>query len=210
MVPAPFDTEQLLNHAAGGDQSAVSELLDRHRQRLRRMVVLRMDKRLSKRFDASDIVQDALAEAHRQLPEYLRGRPIPFYPWLRQLAWTQLLQLQRKHIQGQKRSVRRELDPGPALSDDSVMMLAKRLMGNECSPSSHVLQKEIRERVRFALFQLPAKHRDVLVMRHLEQLTIQEIAAITATAEGTVKSRLFRGISKLRSLLKDGSAEGSP
>ena len=59
---------------------------DRYRDRLRRLVAVRLDPRLAARADASDVVQEALADAARKLDGYLRDRPIPFYPWLRQLA----------------------------------------------------------------------------------------------------------------------------
>jgi RNA polymerase sigma-70 factor (ECF subfamily) len=94
-----MDTEQLLDRVVQGDSSAASALLSRHQTRLRRMVYLRIDPRLAARLDPSDIVQDALAEAHRRLPGYAAERPIPFYPWLRRIAWDRLLQMRRRHIE---------------------------------------------------------------------------------------------------------------
>lgn len=77
------DTEQLLHQAAEGDQAARGRLLERHRQRLERMIALRMDRRLAARVDPADVLQETMAEAVQRLPRYLRDRPIPFYPWLR-------------------------------------------------------------------------------------------------------------------------------
>ena len=102
------DNDELLERAGRGDAQARADLLARHRERLRRMVALRMDRRLSPRVDPSDVVQDALAEAHRQLPDYLLERPLPFYPWLRQIAWDRLVQQHRRHLHAGRRSVRRE------------------------------------------------------------------------------------------------------
>ena len=81
------DTDQLLDRAAQGDDRARQQLLARHRRQLRRMVATHLDRRLAARVDASDVVQEALADAARKLDGYLRERPLPFYPWLRRLAW---------------------------------------------------------------------------------------------------------------------------
>ena len=101
MVPPPEpETDGLLNRAAEGDATAVNDLMGRHRGRLERMVAVRMDQRLARRIDPSDVVQETLAEASRRLPEYLKARPIAFYPWLRQLAWNRLVDLYRFHVEG--------------------------------------------------------------------------------------------------------------
>ena len=79
-------SEVWLAKAAAGDQSARTKLLELHRARLRRMVAVRLDRRLMQRIDPSDIIQETLILADRRLDQYLREQPIPFYPWLRQLA----------------------------------------------------------------------------------------------------------------------------
>jgi RNA polymerase sigma-70 factor (ECF subfamily) len=164
-----------------------------------------MDQRLVSRVDPSDVVQETMVEASRRLPEYLRRRPIPFYPWLRQLAWNRLVDLYRLHIKGAKRAVDREAGLATALSDESVIGLAKRLAASGTTPSQNMLRGELRQRVRAALAELPEHYRDVLVMRHLEQLSIKEISAVAGITEGTVKSRLFRGMDQLHHLLGDES-----
>ena len=103
----PDDTDYLLREAARGDQAALRGLLERHRERLRRMVSLRLDSRLSARVDASDIVQEALIDAAQKLPDYERDRPLPFYPWLHRLTSERLAIVHRRHRRG-ARSVHRE------------------------------------------------------------------------------------------------------
>src|SRR5262249_35493669 len=120
------DTEQLLEAFQRGDASARGRLLDRHRTRLRQMVTLRLDRRLAARVDPSDVVQEALAEADRRLSDYARERPLPFYPWLRAIAWERLAKLHRRHLHAQRRSVGRE---EIALPEDSALELAGRLAG---------------------------------------------------------------------------------
>src|SRR5947209_6980823 len=122
MVTSRSDADELewLRAAADGDQAAGQRLLDRHRGRLRQMVAVYLDRRLSARVDPSDIVQEALADAARGLAGYLRERPLPFYPWLRQFAWQRLLQLHRHHIRSRRRSVEREVPWDIALPDQSA------------------------------------------------------------------------------------------
>src|SRR5262245_6458814 len=102
------DTDQLLDRASGGDGDARQQLLDRHRARLRAMVAARLDRRLAPRLDPSDVVQEALDKAARRLDDYLRDRPLPFYPWLRQFACERVLKAHRDNITRARRSVRRE------------------------------------------------------------------------------------------------------
>ena len=99
----PGETDRLLREAARGDQAALRSLLERHRERLRRMVALRMDSRLLARVDASDVVQEALLDAARRLAEYERERPLPFYPWLHRLTAQRLAIFHREHHRGSRR-----------------------------------------------------------------------------------------------------------
>src|SRR5262245_34469723 len=113
------DTDELLNRAAHGDRRARDELLGRHRQRLRNMVAIRLDRRLLARIDPSDVVQEAIMDAERLLSDYFVERPLPFYPWLRRLAWKRLMKLYQDHLDAQKRSAKREAHAIPALPDES-------------------------------------------------------------------------------------------
>ena len=170
------DTDQLLNRASKGDGAARQQLLTRHRQRLRKMIALRLDRRLAARVDPSDVVQETLAKADQQLAAYLRTRPLPFYPWLRQFAEGRLAKLHRRHLRASKRNARRE-EPGILnLPDESALELAGRLLARDSSPSRQLLREELRERVRAGLAQLGARDREVLVLRYLEQLSTKETA----------------------------------
>ena len=101
-------TETLLRRAGEGDEAALGQLLESHRQRLRRMVTFRIDPRLSARLDASDVVQEALVEAAEKIVDYCQNRPLPFYPWLRQIAWQRLVHQHEHHLWTAKRSVSQE------------------------------------------------------------------------------------------------------
>ncbi len=199
-------TEELLQLAQRGDPSAVERLLVRHRDRLRRMVQYRMDERLQSRLDPSDVVQDALVNAARELSRYLTERPLPFYPWLRQLAYDRLIDLQRRHLRAAGRTVARET--GWPLSSESVAVFARQLVASDSSPSRQALRRELRDRVRQALHELSADDQELLLLRHLEQLRVAEIAAVLGISEAAVKSRLRRGLERLQNLLGRDFAEG--
>src|SRR5205085_4756112 len=113
------DTDDLLERTSCGDDRARNRLLERHRARLRTMIAVRMDRRLKARVDPSDVVQEVLQEANRNLAGYLRDRPLPFHAWLREIAWKRLVDLRRRHIRAAKRSVIREKDVDLGLSDES-------------------------------------------------------------------------------------------
>jgi RNA polymerase sigma-70 factor (ECF subfamily) len=195
-------TNELLEKASHGDAAARERLLVRYRNRLRRMVALRMDRRLAARIDASDVVQEAMIEASSRLSDYLRLRPLPFYPWLRQLAWERLIELHRRHIQAKKRTVSKE-EPGVlALPEDSALELVARLAAADESPSAIFLREEMQARIHAALAQLVAHDREILVLRHLEQLSTSDTAAVLGLTESGVKSRHVRALERLRRLLE--------
>jgi RNA polymerase sigma-70 factor (ECF subfamily) len=200
------DTEHLLDQAAQGDADARERLLARHRDRLRRMIAYRFDRRLAARVDPSDVVQEVLVEANRKLDRYLRDRRLPFYPWLRQLAWEHLATLHRRHVQAQRRTVRLE-EPGVlGLPGESADELAKRLVDTTSSPSQRLVRQEQRQRIRQALLRLAERDREVLVLRHLEQLSVAETAAVLGISAGAVKVRHLRALERLRGLLDEGTS----
>jgi RNA polymerase sigma-70 factor, ECF subfamily len=209
MNQAEPDTEQLLACAAQGDQAALGQLLSRHRPRLRQMIALRLDRRLQARLDPSDVIQETLAEAAERLADYARRRPLPFYPWLRQLAWERLVQLHRRHVRAGKRSVRREQADLP-LSEESVLELADRLVSRGSSPSARLHRSEQRRRIQAILEQLATSDREILVLRYLEHLSTQELAAILGLTPAGVKTRQLRALQRLRALLGDDVVEDMP
>ncbi|MEM7315673.1 MAG: sigma-70 family RNA polymerase sigma factor, partial [Planctomycetota bacterium] len=170
---------------------------------------VRMDPRLASRLDASDVVQDALLLASKRLDEYRRDRPMEFYPWLRRLAFERLIQMYRHHVERQKRSVNREEHETMQLSNHSAVQLVERVVTNDTSPSGQAIHAENLDHARHALEQLSPEHREVLVLRHLEQLSLEETAAVVGVAVGTIKSRHFRALAELHRQLIDESTRDS-
>lgn len=197
-----MDTEDLINRAAQGDRAAVELLINSHRARLRRMVSVRMDPRLAARIDPSDVIQDAMIEAAQRLEDYLENRPLPFYPWLRKIAWECLVDLYHRHVTTKKRTVKLEQRFMMQLSGQSTADLGGIIACNDKNPSQQLIHKEMQYRINAALGQLNDKDREVLVMRHLEQLSVSEVAVVLDISEGAVKMRRLRAIQRLRDLLQ--------
>jgi RNA polymerase sigma-70 factor (ECF subfamily) len=193
------DLEQLLQRAGtGADPNAVRELFQRHRQQLERMLAVHMDPRLRARIDPSDVIQETLLQASSRLDRYLRERPLPFYPWLRRIAWERLMHLHEQHLWTLKRSVAREAPRLIPPQDHSMFDLADQLAASVTSPSARLARDEARHRLRAALMTLPSEERNVLVLRYLEQLPIKEIAAVLEISDAAASKRHLRGLERLR------------
>jgi RNA polymerase sigma-70 factor (ECF subfamily) len=197
------DTDQLVQRAQSGDRFAQQALLVRHRERLKRMVASLLDPRLAPRIDASDIVQDALTIAHDRLPAYLRSPPVAFYPWLRAIAKEIVIDVHRKHIRAQRRSVVKEdrLDIPP--NDFSASHIADRLASRELTPSRDFSRQEMTQRVKRSLDLMPPADRELLTMRFVEQLSVPEIAVVLEISENAARARVRRAIERLGRTLID-------
>lgn len=195
------DTEELLQAVGRGDAHARERLLERHRAKLRRMVAIRLDRRLAARVDPSDVVQESLAEANARLSDYVRDRPLPFYPWMRRIAADRITDAYRRHLGAGRRSVKREEPPG--LPGESVVELANRLAAPTSGPSARLHRQERSGRVRDALKSLPEKEREVLVLRYLEDLSTADAAAVMGVSESAIKMRLVRALQRLRDVLDE-------
>lgn len=197
------DTEELLARARKGDERAGMEALARQRQRLKSMLTLRMDKRLKSRLDPSDVIQESMIVASQRLGEFFRQENVPFYVWLRTLTFERLIDMQRAHLYAKRRSVSREERSVLSLPDESVAELASRLVDVAGGPEAGLVRDELRARVQAALDRLSPDDREVLVLRHLEQLSVAETAGVLGIKEGTVKVRALRALKRLREVLEE-------
>lgn len=202
--PVESDTAELLAAASRGDKSAANQLVGHYRDRLCRMVAVRMDDRLSARIDPSDVVQETLMLAAQQLTHYLQDPPLPFYPWLRQLACNRLVALYRRHFEAGKRSIRREQSLN--ISGESAIQLAERLACHESGPVQRAVRKEMSQRVRAALSALTESDREILILRHLEQHSYRDCGLILQVTEVAAKQRYVRALRRIRRLLEDDAS----
>ena len=186
------ESNLLLRRAADGDGQARAELLARCRGRLRRMVAMRLDKRLAARLDPSDVVQETMKDAHGRMSEYFADPQLSFYPWLRRIAWDRLADVYRTHVVAEKRSVLREHPWTPNLNDESVAELAHSLVTSSIGPSQRAVDVEMQLRAAAALRELKLSDREILVLRYLEQLGVEEIAAVLGISQTAVTSRHLR------------------
>jgi RNA polymerase sigma-70 factor (ECF subfamily) len=196
------ETVELLRRAEGGDRRVLDDLFSRHRHRLRRMALLRMSASLRARLDASDVVQEAYVEACRRLPDYLETRPMPFFLWLRYLTGQTLLALHRRHAGTKARDPRREVPiHGGAMPEATSEALAAQLLGKLSTPSKVVGRAELRARVQEALAGLDPPEREILALRHFEQLSNAEAAAELGIKEAAASKRYVRALIRLRGIL---------
>src|SRR5262249_31789781 len=157
--------------------AAVGELFELHRERLRRMVHLRLDHRLQGRLDASDVLQDAFLEYARSLSGYAKDPQAPFYLWLRCIIGRKLHALHPRHLATRMREAGREVSLyRGTLPEASSVLLAAQLLGKLTAPSQALLRAELQLQVQQALNEMEPLDREVLALRHYEQLNNQETA----------------------------------
>lgn len=207
MWPDQRDTQQLLDAAQAGDAAARERLWTRHRGALHKLVALRLDRGIQGRVDVSDVVQDALVEADRRLEEYLRqGSSMPFHLWLRQIARDRMIDAHRRHRGAERRSIDREqAPPSPSLfTDRSAFDLAAQLRdGRELTPAAALLQRELEARFREALEKVDPMDREILELRHIEQLSNRDTAVALGLSEPAAGMRYLRALRRLRALLEE-------
>jgi RNA polymerase sigma-70 factor (ECF subfamily) len=192
-------TQALLEQAVAGDPQACERLLRRHRPRLVEFVDTHLDPMLRARLDASDVVQEAQMEATRRLPDFLSRRPMPFRLWLRKTAYERLLMLHRQHVGAARRSVRREVQ----LPDRSSLVLAQNLVDSGAAPNLRMDQQERARRMQEALGRLAEADREVLLMRHYEELSYEEIGCILDIEPATARKRAGRSLVRLHKILAE-------
>jgi RNA polymerase sigma-70 factor (ECF subfamily) len=205
MWPASEPTQELLAGAKQGDSAAVNHLMDRHRESLRRMVQMRLDHKVQRRVDVSDVVQDVLVEANRRLQDYLANPVMPFHLWLRQIAQDRIIDAHRRHRGSAKRSVDKEQPLVVAAADDhSTMQLVAQLCDPQMTPGAAATQAEMMQAVERAISQLPDQDCEIIVMRHFEQLSNQEVAQALQLTEPAASMRYLRAIKRLKAILNGG------
>ncbi len=207
------DIEDLVKQAAAGDPGSWVELMERYRSRLRRMVSFRLDPRLQGRLDPSDVVQDVCLEAWQHLGSYEKQPNIPFFLWLRAVAGHKLGDLHRHHLGARMRDARREvsLDQG-SLPGATSAALAAQLLGQSTRPSEAAVRAERKLQLQTALNSMDPIDREVLALRHFEQLSVSETAKVLDIKEKAAGMRYVRALRRLKEILTSlgGWAESSP
>jgi RNA polymerase sigma-70 factor (ECF subfamily) len=210
-MASPDPTDALVRAAAGGDSASLGLLLERDRDRLRRMVALRLDRRLQGRVDPSDVIQEAQFEAARRLAEYLDNPTMPFFLWLRLITGQKLAQFHRHHLGAQMRAAGREVSLfREHLPEATSAALADHLLGRLTDPPAAAVRAELKVRLQEALNSMDPGDREVLTLRHFEHLSTAEAAAELGIGEEAAKKRHIRAVKRLRDILASlpGGLEG--
>lgn len=211
MSPPPGQVPELVARVAAGDPEAVVEMLARYRARLRRMVALRLDPRLQGRVDASDVIQEGYLDAIRRLEEYVRDPSVSFYVWLRFLVGQRVAEYHRRYLARPGRNVGREVSiyrgVMPGVSSGA---LAARLLGKLTSPSQAAVRAERKLRLQEALNRMDPIDREVLVLRHYEQMSNADAAAALGLERAAASKRYTRALERLGEILTDlpGGVDG--
>jgi len=196
------ETNRLLERAASGDGSSWGALLMRHESRLRRMVAFRLDPRLRGRVDTSDVIQDVHLEASKHLADYVKEPGIPLFFWLRGCAGHKLLEVHRHRLGTPMRGARREIAPyRGGLPGANSAAIAAHLLGRATRASGAAMRAEAKVRLQEALNDMDALDREILALRHIEQLTNAEAARVLGIKEAAAGKRHLRASERLREIL---------
>jgi RNA polymerase sigma-70 factor (ECF subfamily) len=194
--------DDLLRQAKAGDERALAALFSRFRERLKRMVRLRLDRRLSGRVDPSDVVQEAYLEAQQRLAEWGGNKDMPFFLWLRLVTGQKLIDCHRHHLGTKMRDAAQEVSLyRGALPEASSASLAAHLLGKMTSATQAAIRAEHQLIVQEALNRMDALDREVLVLRHFEHLSNDETAQVLGLKKGTASQRYIRALKRLKEIL---------
>ncbi len=203
-MSGPQGTAALLDRLRGGDEQAVGELFDQYRERLWRMVFVRLDRRLSGRVDPDDVLQEAFLDVAQRIGEYLANPSVPFYVWLRFLAVQRMQMVQRVHLGAQMRDAGLEVAlPQGDVTLVSSESMAGQLVSDLTSPSQAAMRRELQARLRAALDEMEPLDREVLALRHFEDLGNNEVAEILGITKDAASKRHVRALKRLKDILTD-------
>ncbi len=204
----PADDPSLIGRLGGGDQDALAELFAAHRERLRKMVEFRLDPRLNGRVSTSDVLQDAYIDALKRAHHYQPEKGMPFYLWLRWVTAQRLVEVHRHHFGASIRDLKREAPLGRLDLSASTERMAG-LIGEMTSPSHAAERGEALDRLHQALDRLDPIDREVLALRHFEELGNHEVAALLEIRPAAASKRYIRALGRLKDALA-GQAGSDP
>jgi RNA polymerase sigma-70 factor (ECF subfamily) len=202
MTSDASETQALIRRIESGDEGALSELFLRYRDRLRRMVKLRLDRRLQGRLDASDVLQEAYLDVSKRAGEYRANPTLPVFLWLRLITGQRLVALHRMHLGAQMRNAGQEVSlHRGSLPPASSISIAAMLLGRMTSPTRAARRVELQVRLQDVLNSMDPTDREVLILRHFEELGNSETAQVLGISKSAASSRYVRAVIRLKSAL---------
>lgn len=196
---AGADPEYLLR-LARDNTGALGDLLERYRNYLALLARLHIGRRLQRKVDPADLVQETFLEAHRAFAQFRGTTEAELVCWLRRILAANLAGLLRRYLGTQRRDVRLECDLAQEL-DHSSQVLDQGLVAPLSSPSQQASRREQAVLLADALGRLPENYREVIILRHLESLSFPEVAARMHRTVHSVKNLWVRALGQLRRLL---------
>jgi RNA polymerase sigma-70 factor (ECF subfamily) len=202
MWPSPESTDHLLDDVRAQQGGAVDKLLGEFREPLRRLVHQRLDPALARRVDASDIVQDVLLEVNQRIADYLKKPDMPFHLWVRHLAKDRIIDAHRRHRLAQRRSNDKEQPIArPAWADESNASFVAQFVDAEATPGTEAIRQELSRKLSNAIDELDEGDREIVLMRHQEMLSNQDVAAALGVTEAAASMRYLRAVRRLKAVL---------
>jgi RNA polymerase sigma-70 factor (ECF subfamily) len=199
---AGFDPELLLVLAKGGDGVALGQLLERYRNYMALLVRLQVGRRLRRKVDAEDLLQEIGLEVHRKIPMFRGSSEREFLKWVRRMVGS-ILANQVRHFLGTKcRDLRLERALVEEL-DHSSRALNRSLVAPQSTPSQQAVRREQAVILADALQGLPEDYREVIILRHLEGLSFPDVARRMGRTEDSVKNVWLRALARLRRTLEE-------
>ena len=196
--PVPDSSLTCDGSAAHSGLEELAMEMQRSREKLKRLVRLRLDPRLRARLDESDVLQDVYLEAQRRYPDYDREKPVPLFVWLRSMTTQKVVDLHRRHLNSQSRNA--ALESGGAMYIASIT-LAKSFMDQVSTASKVVIRREVVTQIQTALELMDPLDREVIAMRHFEMLANQEVAHVLGLSKSAASNRYIRALNRLRQIL---------
>ena len=194
--------QELLERLRDGDSHAFAELFSRDREKLRKVLLFRMDRRLKSREDPSDILQEIYIDAYQRIPHFLKKPERSFYVWLRQLTIQRLIDVHRRHFSAEKRDLRQEVSFNKRHPVSNSASMAIHLVSQMASPSQMVMEAELIRQIEDALESMEELDREVLAIRHFEDLRNSQVAEVLGISEAAASNRYVRALTRLREVLQ--------
>jgi RNA polymerase sigma-70 factor (ECF subfamily) len=201
-VSLEFSERELVNRIVRGEQAALAELFRLHRERLWRIINFRLDRRLRGRVDADDVLQEAYLTAAARQERFLQDAAQSCFVWLRLIVSQTLVNVHRRHLGVQMREARRELPlDGRWDGESTSASLAFHLSARISTPSKAAQRAEQSEQIAVALDSLSERDREVLALRHFEDLSNRETALVLGISEQAASNAYVRALARLKKVM---------
>lgn len=213
MNQTPEPEDSLVERIRHGSEDALAEFFGRHRERLWRLVHFRMDPRLQGRVDPEDVLQEAFVDVAKRIRIWVENPSMPLRLWVRLTVGQTLIEVHRRHLLVQARSVEHEVPGRLRMPGASSVTLSAHLAGSLTSPSRAAIREEAKRLLHEAIEQMDPIDRQVLTMRHFEELSNAEVAEELGLQPSTASARYIRALARLKDALRPldpDTAKGSP